>query len=95
MDTSYRKGSPNDSQPLSRRPDLVELNEQPLDSQPDTKKAIELYDASQFEKELEALQHHLNVLYELQFDKEIILQKKMDIQPTPGIMAIPYPSGLN
>ena len=72
MDILYRKGSLNDSDPLSRRPDLVELNEHHLDSQPDTKHAIELYDASQFEKELEALQHHLNGLYELQFDKEIL-----------------------
>ena len=61
MDILYRKGSQNDSDPLSRRPDLMELNEHPLDSRPDTKKAMELYDASQFEEELESLQHHLNV----------------------------------
>ena len=95
MDILYRKGSQNDSDPLSRRPDLMELNEHPLYSRPDTKKAMELYDASQFEEELESLQHHLNGLYELQFDKDILQKIKTGIPPTPGIVVIRYPSGSN
>ena len=71
MTITYRKGEENDSDGLSRRPDLMELTEESIENNPELKAKFEEYDAGVFEKELDELQESLSEMTHLQVDADL------------------------
>ena len=68
----YRKGSENDSDLLSRRPDFQQIREVPLDSNPDLKALLSSYDAGQFEADIATFHEFISGLYHLQMDESLL-----------------------
>ena len=76
----YRKGSENDADALSRRPDLLEL--------------ISEYDLCSFEKDLEELQTHLSSMTHLIFDQTILNRIKDASKIDPALNGTFLPPGV-
>ena len=68
MTIVYRKGSENDSDPLSRRSDLMDLTEESIKDNPELERKFNEYDAGVFEKQIDELRVGISAMVHLQCD---------------------------
>ena len=90
----YRKGSENDSDPLSTRPDFQHVQEAPLDSRPTLKSLLASYDAGQLEKDLEAFHDFISGMYHLQVDRSLLREIKQGYALDPTYTGRTLPVGV-